>query len=90
MSQKGGQDTGDPDPDIRSDLMRIRGVGADYATMLLAVGIRSIHDLSRQDPTILSDSLLEVNLLRHMVKAVPSEKRVAGWIQQAKGIITDH
>jgi len=74
------------DPDPGSDLKRIRGIGVDYAGMLLAVGIRSVQELSQQDPMTLSDSLLEVNLLRDMVKSVPSERRVAGWIRQAQGM----
>ena len=67
-----------------ADLGRIIGVGNEYAAMLEAAGVHSVRDLAERDATDLSDALLEVHLLRGMVRAVPSERRVAGWIKQAK------
>jgi hypothetical protein len=74
----------------RPDLMRIKGIGVEYAKMLEAVGVPSVLELSLCDPRTLSDALLEVNLLREMVRAVPSEKRVAGWVRQAQSLRMGH
>ena len=68
----------------QADLMRISGVGSDYAKMLEAAGVHSVGDLSRKDPIILSDTLLGVNFLNMLVQAIPSEKRVGGWVKQAR------
>ena len=72
------------------DLTRIVGIGRDYAGILEAAGIRSIQELAIQDPTDLADLLLEVNLLKGLVMAVPSEKRVSGWVRQAQGLLIGH
>lgn len=67
-----------------SELERVRGIGTRYARMLKAAGVTSVRELATQDALDLSDALLEVNLLQGMVLVVPSEKRVAGWIGQAR------
>ncbi len=72
------------------NLTQIIGIGADFERMLEAAGVHSIRDLALQDPTDLSDTLLELNLLRGLVKAVPSEMRVAGWVRQAQGFLLGH
>lgn len=72
------------------NLTRITGIGSDYARMLEAAGVHSLEELALQDPTALSDALLEVNLLRGLVKAVPSGMRVSGWVRQAQGFLLGH
>ena len=74
----------------QAELIRIRGVGREYANLLEAAGVHSIRELAQQDPTALSDALLEVNLLRGLVKEVPSGTRVSGWVRQAQGFLLGH
>ena len=74
----------------QADLMRIKGVGREYAQLLEASGVGSVRELSQCDPTDLSDALLEANLLQRRVEVVPSEKRVAGWKRQAQGLVMGH
>ncbi len=35
----------------RADLMRITGIGGEYAEMLEAVGVHSVEELSRMEPS---------------------------------------
>ena len=72
---------------IQADLLRIRGVGTDFAELLEAVGVHSVQELADRNPRDLSDALLEANLLKELVRAVPSEKRVEGWVRQARGLL---
>ena len=71
-------------------LTRIVGIGQDYAGMLEAAGILSVQELAIQDPMALADLLLEVNLVEGLVLAVPSEKRVSGWVRQAQELLIGH
>jgi len=68
----------------RSELEQVTGIGKRYARILEAAGVASVQELAEQDPLELADALLEVNLLQGMVLVVPSETRVAGWIEQAR------
>jgi predicted flap endonuclease-1-like 5' DNA nuclease len=66
------------------DLMRIRGVGAEYSDLLEAVGVDSSAELARRHPARLAALLAETNAARPLVRRVPSEKVLAGWISEAR------
>lgn len=67
----------------RADLMRIKGVGSDFAGLLEAAGIASIGELSRQDPSSLPPRLLKANARKRLVRRVPSLTEITRWIRQA-------
>ncbi len=69
-----------------ADLMRIRGIGGEYSELLEAAGVDSVPELARRNAGKLADAMVEKNMAAKLVRAVPSEKRIAGWIQQAKGM----
>jgi len=69
-----------------ADLLRIRGVTGEYAELLQAAGVDTVGELARRNPTHLAASLAEVNAQRNLCRVVPSHKRVAGWIEQAKAL----
>jgi predicted flap endonuclease-1-like 5' DNA nuclease len=68
----------------QADLMRITGIGTDYAKMLMAVGVLSVRDLSRQDPGRLADAILELVLARGALESAPTKTRIADWLDQAR------
>jgi uncharacterized membrane protein/predicted flap endonuclease-1-like 5' DNA nuclease len=68
------------------DLMRIKGVGPKYATLLVASGIDSVAELAGRNPANLLGTMTEVNAAQHIVDALPSEADVAGWVAQAKAL----
>ena len=69
-----------------ADLFRIKGVGSEYADLLEAAGVDTVPELAHRVPANLRTKLSEVNEQRHLVRALPSESEVAGWIEQAKGL----
>jgi predicted flap endonuclease-1-like 5' DNA nuclease len=66
------------------DLMRIRGVGAEYSDLLEAAGVNSPVELARHSPARLASLLAQTNAQQPLVRRVPSEKVLAGWISEAR------
>jgi len=70
----------------RADLMRVRGVGGEYADLLAAVGVDTVKDLRNRNLANLSKAIRDLNARRGLVRLPPSEKVVAKWIGQAKAL----
>lgn len=68
----------------RADLSRIQGVGSEYADLLEASGVDSCRELAQRNAANLAAKLAEVNAAKNLVRALPSESVVAGWIDEAK------
>ncbi|MFN8109252.1 MAG: DUF4332 domain-containing protein [Thermoleophilia bacterium] len=66
-----------------ADLMRIKGVGSEYSDLLEAAGVDSVPELSKRVPGNLHAKMAEVNATKKLVRQLPSEKAVAGWVKQA-------
>ena len=66
-----------------ADLMRIKGVGGEYAEILEAAGVDSVPELARRNAANLADAMASANSAKKLVRAVPTKKRVAGWVNQA-------
>ena len=67
-----------------ADLMRIPGVAADYSELLAAAGVDTVKELKRRNVTNLVARMIAVNEQKKLVELLPSEKRVARWIEIAK------
>lgn len=67
-----------------ADLMRIRGIGADFAELLDASGVRTVRDLSRRRSVNLAAKMSTVNTARKLSRRAPSASMVARWIAQAR------
>jgi len=66
------------------DLMRLDGVGPEYADLLVAAGVDSCSELARRNPANLAQTFGEIDAARpNMVRRVPGEATVAGWVEQA-------
>jgi predicted flap endonuclease-1-like 5' DNA nuclease len=68
------------------DLFRIKGVERQYAELLEASGVDSVPELAQRVPANLTARMLEVNHAKHLVRQLPSEAVVSGWIEQAKAL----
>ncbi len=67
------------------DLMRIDGVGSEYSDLLEAAGVDSPPELAQRNAANLAITLQEVVAARPgIVRRIPSEAEVAGWIAQAQ------
>ena len=67
-----------------ADLFRVKGVGSEYADLLEAAGVDSVAELAQRSPANLAAKLGEVNEAKHLVRTVPGESVVSGWIDHAK------
>lgn len=70
----------------RADLARIKGIGSEYADLLEASGVDSVPELAQRNATNLHAKMTEVNCEKSLVRSLPSESMVEGWVEQAKGL----
>ena len=68
----------------RADLMRCKGVGSEYSDLLEAAGIDTVKELRRRNPTLLTAKLIELNEKKRLVRRLPTESMVVGWVENAK------
>jgi predicted flap endonuclease-1-like 5' DNA nuclease len=66
-----------------ADLVRIKGIGWEYARLLYATGIHSVPDLAKLNPQKLFADIVEVNFEKNIAKRLPSSMHVDSWIRQA-------
>ncbi|HLA67836.1 MAG TPA: DUF4332 domain-containing protein [Acidimicrobiia bacterium] len=64
----------------RSDLMRVKGIGEEYSDLLEASGVDTIKELRTRKAANLHAKMVEVNEKKHLVRRLPTEGMVAGWI----------
>jgi predicted flap endonuclease-1-like 5' DNA nuclease len=66
------------------DLMRLNGVGSEYADLLEAAGVDSCAELARRNPGNLATTFAELDAARpNWIRRVPGEATVAGWVAEA-------
>jgi predicted RecB family nuclease len=69
-----------------SDLLRVKGVGAEYAELLVAAGVDTLRDLRRRNPTALLAKIIGLNGDSKVVQRLPTEAMVEAWIETAKDL----
>ncbi len=67
-----------------ADLMRISGVGEEYSELLEAAGVDTVKELRNRNAANLTEAMAKVNAEKKLVRAVPTEKTVTKWVEQAK------
>ncbi len=65
------------------DLMRVKGVGSEYADLLEAAGVDSVPELAQRSAENLTAKLEEVNAAKKLVRRVPAGSEVARWVAEA-------
>jgi predicted flap endonuclease-1-like 5' DNA nuclease len=76
-----------------ADLMRLNGVGSEYADLLEAAGVDSCAELAQRNAANLAQTFQELDAARpNWIRQIPSEATVAGWIEEAKtlGLVVTH
>jgi uncharacterized membrane protein HdeD (DUF308 family)/predicted flap endonuclease-1-like 5' DNA nuclease len=68
------------------DLYRIKGIGSEYADLLEAAGVDTVVELAQRNPSHLFEKMSEVFSAKGLVRKMPTEAQVAGWVEQAKHI----
>lgn len=69
-----------------ADLMRIKGVGGEYAELLEAAGVDTVKELRNRNAANLHAKMVETNAAKKLVRQVASASQVTGWVEQAKGL----
>ena len=67
-----------------ADLMRIKGVGSEYADLLEAAGVDTVPELAQRNAANLAATLEQINEAKNLVRRVPNEAEVTGWVAEAK------
>ena len=66
-----------------ADLMRVKGLGGQWAELMWRAGVTSVQDLAQRDIGLLRASMREVNEKEHRVAELPGENRVAKFLEEA-------
>ena len=67
----------------QADLMRINGIGSEYADLLAAAGVDTVKSLRRRNAANLMAMVTQVNAKRRAVQRLPTGEMVQGWIDEA-------
>lgn len=67
-----------------ADLYRVKGIGSEFAELLEAAGVDTVPELARRSPGNLCAALTQANEQKKLVRRVPTESEVAGWVESAK------
>ncbi len=93
--------TGIPAGDIlklvnQADLMRVKGLGGDYTSLLKEAGVDTLRALRHRNPQHLARKMAEENAKRKKLAAehkggrhvelLPGEKAIQKWIEHAKAL----
>lgn len=69
-----------------ADLMRINGVGGEFAELLKAAGVDTVKELRTRNAANLHAKMSEVNEAKKLTRRVPSESQLQGFIDGAAGL----
>jgi predicted flap endonuclease-1-like 5' DNA nuclease len=70
----------------RTDLARIKGVGAIFADMLELIGVDRVSSLAEHDPARLYEILHDLNATERFARRAPTQDEVANWVAQARAL----
>jgi predicted RecB family nuclease len=85
--------TGLEEPKIRrlvgtADLMRVKGIVPQIATLLQETGVESVDELAKANPTSLAQALADKNVKEKTVVKLPTSTDVESWRKEAKQLLT--
>jgi hypothetical protein len=69
-----------------ADLMRVDGIGMQFADLLEEAGVDTIPELAQRNAGNLHARVVEVNTERQLSGRAPTAQEVEGWIAQAKAL----
>lgn len=71
----------------QADLMRLTGVGPEYAEALNLIGIDSVKELAQRNPANTLTKMQEMDKERpNVIRRIPSVESLEKWITEAKKI----
>ena len=70
----------------RADLMRVKGIGPEYADLLEVAGVDTVKELRTRNPQNLLETMTELNARKRLVRRLPTSGMVDDWIVAAKDL----
>ena len=70
----------------RADLMRVKGIGPEYADLLEVAGVDTVKELRTRNPQNLLEAMTELNARKRLVRRLPTSGMVDDWIAAAKDL----
>jgi len=67
-----------------ADMMRIKGIGGEFAELLEAAGVDTVKELKMRNAENLAEQLKTTNAQKKLTRRVPSATVVARWVAEAK------
>ena len=68
----------------RVDLFRVKGIGEEYADLLEVAGVDTVPELAQRNGANLYQKIKEVNAAKKLVRRLPGQSQVEGWVAVAK------
>ncbi len=68
----------------RVDLIRVKGIGEEYADLLEASGVDTVPELAQRNAANLYQTMKQMNDSKHLVRRLPAESQVRDWVARAK------
>jgi predicted flap endonuclease-1-like 5' DNA nuclease len=69
-----------------ADLMRVSGIGPEYAELLEASGVDTVKELRTRNVENLTSKMNEINEAKKLTRAAPTASIVEKWVELAKSI----
>ncbi|HEV7667780.1 MAG TPA: DUF4332 domain-containing protein [Thermoanaerobaculia bacterium] len=66
-----------------ADLMRVRGIGRQYAELLEGAGVDTVKELRTRKPSHLAVKMAEVNAVKKLTRRIPIPSMIEEWIEEA-------
>lgn len=67
-----------------ADMMRVSGIGPQYAELLEASGVDTVKELQHRNAENLATKMEQINAVKNLANATPASSVIQGWIDQAK------
>lgn len=67
-----------------ADIMRISGIGGQFAELLEASGVDTVKELATRNHENLSEKMEEVNKEKNLANATPAASQIEKWVNAAK------
>ena len=67
-----------------ADLIRINGIGGEFAELLKASGVDTVKELATRNAANLYAKISEINAQKHLVRQLPSEGQIEKFVDEAK------
>ncbi|MCP3903489.1 MAG: DUF4332 domain-containing protein [Planctomycetes bacterium] len=69
-----------------ADLMRITGIGGEFAELLKASGVDTVKELRTRNPENLAQAATQVNEEKSLTRVVPTVDMISKWVMEAKDL----